>query len=206
MKYVAVRAVCTLLTIGSLCLPGLAAQSPSAEQAANGNGKETGVAVPAGYTIGAEDVLSVVFWRDEALSTQVVVRPDGMISVPLLNDVQAAGYTPEELGEVLVKAASKYIEDPTATVIVREINSRKVFIVGQVAKPGAFPLTGDMTVLQLIAQAGDVLEYANAKRISIVRKEENGERRYPFNYRDVLRGRNVDQNIPLQPGDTVIVP
>jgi polysaccharide biosynthesis/export protein len=182
------------------------ASAQATEPPANGNGSDAGVAIPAGYTIGPEDVLSVVFWRDEALSTEVVVRPDGMISIPLLNDVPAAGFTPEQLGAVLVKAASRYIADPTATVIVKEINSRKVFILGQVSRPGAFPLTGDMTVLQLIALAGDVLEYANSKRISIVRKEEDGERRYPFNYRDVLRGRNVAQNILLQPGDTVIVP
>jgi polysaccharide biosynthesis/export protein len=182
------------------------ASAQATEPPANGNGSDAGAAIPAGYTIGPEDVLSVVFWRDEAMSTEAVVRPDGMISVPLLNDVPAVGYTPEQLGEVLMRAATKYIEDPTATVIVREINSRKVFIVGQVAKPGAYPLTGDLNVLQLIALAGDVMEYADSRKITIVRTANGREVRLRFNYRDVLRGRNVEQNVSLQPGDTIIVP
>jgi len=172
-----------------------------------GNAAEASAAVvPAGYVIGAEDVLSVVFWGDKEFSADVVVRPDGKISLPLLKDVQAVGYTPEQLGDVVARAASKYVEQPTVTVIVREIRSRKVFIVGQVTKPGAFPLVADMTVVQLIALAGDVLEYADAKHVVIVRNEQGQERRFKFNYRDVLKGKNVQQNILLKPGDTVIVP
>ena len=99
-------------------------------------------------------MLSIVFWRDKDMSADVVVRPDGKISLPLLNDVQAAGLTPEQLRAQLVKAAAKFIEDPNATVVVKEIHSRKVFITGNVAKPGTFPLVGDMNVMQLIAMAG----------------------------------------------------
>ncbi len=163
-------------------------------------------ALPADYVIGAEDVLSVVFWREKEMSADVVVRPDGKISLPLLKDVQAAGYTPEQLTGVLVSAATKYVSQPNATVIVKEINSRKVFIVGQVAKPGGYPMTGNMTVLELIALSGDVLEFAKSKNMVVVRKQNDSEQRFKFNYKDVLKGKDVQQNILLKPGDTVIVP
>jgi len=177
--------------------------TPSAAERADGR---MAPPVPADYVIGPEDVLSIVFWREKDLSADVVVRPDGKISLPLLKDQQAAGLSPDQLTEALVKAASKYVSQPNATVMVKEINSRKVFVVGQVAKPGTFPLAGDMTVLQVIALAGDVLEYAKATKIVVVRQEGGAERRYKFNYRDVLKGKAVDQNIRLKPGDTIIVP
>jgi polysaccharide export outer membrane protein len=187
-------------------VPPLVAQ-PAAPAPSVANGAPTSVvSVPADYVIGAEDLLSVVFWRDKELSADVVVRPDGRISLPLLNDVYAVGFTPEQLAGELMKAASKYIEDPTASVIVKEIRSRKVFILGQVGKPGPYPLTSDMTVLQLIAIAGDILEYADAKNITVVRPENGREHRFKFNYRDVLKGKKIEQNIKLKPGDTVIVP
>jgi polysaccharide export outer membrane protein len=162
--------------------------------------------LPADYRIGPDDLLSIVFWREKDMSADVVVRPDGKISLPLLKDVQAAGYTPDQLTDALVQAASKYIGRPNATVVVKAINSRKVFVVGKVAKPGAFPLTSDMTVLQLIALAGDVLEYAKSKSVVVIRRADDGEHRFNFNYKDVLRGKNPEQNVLLKPGDTVIVP
>jgi polysaccharide biosynthesis/export protein len=168
--------------------------------------QETGVTLPEDYVIGAEDILTIVFWRDKELSAEVIVRPDGMISLPLLNDVPAAGLTPEQLRQALEKAATSFVKDPSAAVMVRAINSRKVFVVGEVGKPGSYPLTGDMNVLQLLAQAGGVLEFADAKNIVIVRKVAGKEQRLKFNYRDVLRGKNTQQNILLKPGDTVIVP
>jgi polysaccharide export outer membrane protein len=187
--------------------PAAAGQSARADgSAAVGSAHPLAATLPPDYVFGAEDVLSIVFWREKEMSADVVVRPDGKISLPLLKDVRAAGYTPDQLTGVVVSAASKYVSQPNATVIVKEINSRKVFIVGQVAKPGGFPLTGDMTVLQLIALAGDVLEYAKSKAIVVVRKENHREARYNFNYKNVLKGRNVEQNIVLKPGDTVIVP
>jgi polysaccharide export outer membrane protein len=156
--------------------------------------------------IGPEDVLSIVFWRDKELSSEVVVRPDGKISLPLLNDVPATGYTPEQLRGVIEKAASKYIADPNATVIVKAINSRKVHIIGNVGKPGTYPLASDMTVLQFIALAGGLQEYADAKGITIMRKEAGEDRTLKFNYKDVVKGKNLSQNVTLKPGDTVIVP
>ena len=117
-------------------------------------------------------MLSIVFWRDKDMSADVVVRPDGKISLPLLNDVQAAGLTPDQLRDQLTKAAAKFVEEPNATVVVKEIHSRKVFITGNVAKAGTYPLTGDMTVLQLIAVAGGLLEYADSKNIVVMRTED----------------------------------
>jgi polysaccharide biosynthesis/export protein len=136
----------------------------------------------------------------------VTVRPDGKISLPLLNDVHAAGYTPDQLRAVLVQAASKYVEEPNATVLVKEIHSRKVFITGNVSKPGIYPLSGEMNVLQLIAQAGGLLEYADAEKI-VVMRSDNGPAKYlTFNYKDVLKRKNIQQNVLLKPGDTIVVP
>jgi len=164
------------------------------------------VPLPAGYVIGAQDVLSIVFWRDKDMSADVVVRPDGKISLPLLNEVQAAGFTPEELRARLTEAATKYVEDPTATVVVKEIHSRNVYITGNVAKPATYPLVGDMNVLQLIALAGGLQEYADAKHIVVIRSEGGRQQYHKFNYKDVVRQKRTDQNILLKPGDTVVVP
>jgi polysaccharide export outer membrane protein len=195
-----------VLFIGVLSMTPTAAQQARAPEGVNGsNGAPAGVALPPGYVIGAEDVLSIVFWRDKEMSADVVVRPDGKISLPLVNDVQAAGYTPDQLRGHLLKAASKYIGDPNATVVVKAIHSRKVFVTGQVSKPGSYPLIGEMNVLQLIAHVGGLLEYADEKNILIVRNEGGQERRFKFNYKDVVKGKNVEQNINLKPGDTVIV-
>lgn len=166
-----------------------------------------GVALPPDYVIGPEDVLAVLFWREKDLSVeQVVVRPDGMITLPLLNDIRAAGLTPEELRETLAKAASRFVEDPNATVVVRQINSRKVFVTGQVGRPGAYPLLGPTTVLQAIAQAGGLLEYAKANDILVMRQVKGRTQTFRFRYKDVIRGKHLEQNIELKPGDTVVVP
>ena len=165
-----------------------------------------GVTPPTGYTIGPDDQLSIVYWREKDMSADVVVRPDGLISLPLLNDVQASGLTPEELRAAITKGATKFVEEPTVSVVVKAINSRKVFITGQVAKAGAYPLGGPTTVLHLIANAGGVNEYADKGKISIVRTEGGKTTRLGFNYEDVLKGKNLAQNIELKPGDTIIVP
>ena len=198
-----------LVLTGLLTGTVLAAQQPTAGGQRADNGGSTasaGVSLPAGYVIGPEDVLSIVFWRDKDMSAEVVVRPDGKISLPLLNDLTAAGHTPEQLRALLIKGASKYLEDPNATVVVKEIHSRKVFVTGQVGKPGSYPLIGDMNVLQMIAHVGGLLEYADTKNIVVMRTEGGTERRFKFNYKDVVKGKNVEQNIALKPGDTIIVP
>jgi polysaccharide export outer membrane protein len=205
MKVFVIRTSLALLGLLGLVQPA-AGQQAVAQAPENGKAvAPAGVPLPAGYVIGPEDMLAVVFWRDKELSADVVVRPDGKISVPLLNDVQAAGYTPEQLADVLVKAATKYIADPTATVIVKEIRSRKVYVLGEVGKPGTVPLIGEMNVLQLIATVGGLLEYADKENITIVRMENGKEQRFTFNYKDVVKGKKIEQNIMLKPGDTVVV-
>jgi polysaccharide export outer membrane protein len=161
---------------------------------------------PADYVIGLDDVLSVVFWRDKDMSADVAVRPDGQISLPLLNDVRAAGLTPAQLRDRLTEEAKRFVNEPNVSVVVRQINSRRVFITGQVGKPGPYQLTGPITVLQLIATAGGLLEYAHGKEIIVVRTENARQVSYRFNYNDVIARRNLRQNIALKPGDTVIVP
>lgn len=159
-----------------------------------------------GYVIGPEDVLSIVFWREKDMSAEVVVRPDGKVSLPLLNDIDAAGLTPDQLNDRLEATASKFFQDPTATVVVKEIHSRKVFITGNVAKSGSFPLMGDTSVLQLIALAGGVNEYTNSKNIKIMRSENGRTATFSFDYKAVIKQKHLEQNILLKPGDTVIVP
>ncbi len=182
------------------------APTPPAGAAAASRGVASAAAVPADYVIGPEDVLSVVYWRDKDMTTDVAVRPDGRISLPLLNDVQAAGLTPAQLRDRLMEVSKKYIEDPSITIVVKQINSRKVFITGEVNKPGPYPLVGPTTVLQLISIAGGLRDYADSKKILIVRNENGRPMSYLFNYKDVVSRKNLRQNIELKPGDTVIVP
>lgn len=190
------------------------AQGAPQTQAPNGNAAKppaganvpAGVTPPADYVIGPEDVLAVVFWREKDMSSEVAVRPDGMISLPLINEVKAAGLTPEQLREELTKAAGRFIEVPSVSVVVKAINSRKVFITGQVPKQGAHPLAAPTTVLQMLALAGGIHEFADAKNIRILRVENGKQVIYKFNYKDVSKGKNLQQNILLQPGDTIIVP
>ncbi len=164
------------------------------------------VAVPPEYVIGADDVMSVVFWRDKELSADVTVRPDGKISLPLLNEIQAAGLTPAQLKDRIAEEARKYVEDPTVTVEVKTINSRKVYITGEIRKPGTYPITGTTTVLQLISIAGGLGDYAKGEKITIVRYESGKMTSFRFNYKEVLNQQKLAQNIELKPGDTVLVP
>jgi polysaccharide export outer membrane protein len=159
-----------------------------------------------GYRIGPDDVLSIVFWRDKELSAEVTVRPDGKITLPLLNDVHAAGLTPEELRLVVVEGAQRFFEQPNAMVIVKEVRSRKVFITGYVEKPGPYDMTPSMTVMQLIATAGGLREFTKGKKILIMRNEGGSPVAFTFNYEQVSKQRNLRQNIELRPGDTVVVP
>jgi polysaccharide export outer membrane protein len=162
--------------------------------------------LPADFVIGPEDGLGVLFWHEPEMSGDVVVRPDGLITLPLIGDIRAAGLKPEALREEIQKAASRYLTEANVMVVVRQINSRRVFITGEVAKPGAYPLTGPRTVMQLIALAGGLNEYADANSITIMRIENGRQRSFQFRYKDVARGKALAQNITLQPGDTVVVP
>jgi len=166
----------------------------------------SGASVPVDYVIGPEDVLGVVVWKNAEMSGDVTVRPDGMVTLPLVGDVKAVGLTPSALRDVLTKAAAKYYENINLTVVVRQINSKKVFITGEVRAPGSQLLTGPRTVLQLIALAGGLTEYADAENITVMRSQGGKTVTFKFNYKDVSRGRKLDQNIDLVPGDTVVVP
>jgi len=159
-----------------------------------------------GYTLGPGDVLDVRFWGYEDLSAQAVVRPDGFISLPLLNDVEALGSTPGELADRVTALASAYVEEPAVTVIVREIHSRQVYITGEVATPGRYGLGAATTVLQLIALAGGLTEFADTDSIVVIRQTANGPENFRFDYRKVARLEDLSANIVLLPGDTVVVP
>jgi polysaccharide export outer membrane protein len=201
MKTLVLRAGGAIVLLGVMFSTASGGQAPAAS--ASPSSASPSSSIP-GYVIGPDDVLTVTFWRDQ-ISADVVVRPDGRISLPLLNDVQAAGYTPEGLARALEEAASKYITEPNAVVMVKETRSRKVFILGEVGTPGMVPLTANMNLLQLIAMAGGLLEHADKKNIIVIRTENGQEKRIKFNYNDVVNGKNVKQNIQLQPGDTVVV-
>lgn len=182
--------------------PATQPQNAAAPAAPRANDPE----VPPGYLIGTDDVLSIVFWKDKDMSADAQVRPDGKIALPLINEITAAGLTPEQLREKLTEESKKYMEDANITVVVRQINSRKVFITGEVNKPGPYPLTASTSVMQLIAMAGGLREYANSKKIVIMRTEKGRPTSLSFNYRDVTSGKNLQQNVELKPGDTVVVP
>ena len=184
-----------------------AEHSPAAAPAAPAAAPSTvSVDTPGDYVIGPEDVLGIVFWRDRDLSADVIVRPDGRVSLPLLNDIDVAGLTPDQVREKITEQAKRYVDEPTATVVVRQINSRKVFITGNVERPGTFPLLRNTSVLQLIALAGGLKEFAKAGDIVVVRNDDGRQLTFPFNYDDMKNRKNLTQNIALKPGDTVIVP
>jgi polysaccharide export outer membrane protein len=190
--------------------PGPPQSTPPTPPAAPPQTPPVGITPPADYVIGSEDVLTIFYWNEKNMSAEVVVRPDGKITLPLLNDIQATGLTPDELRQRIVEAASRYVETPAVTVSVKAINSRKAFITGMVNKPGAYSLTGPTTVLQLIALAGGLQEYADAENIVVVRASEkrpHGEpMSYRVNYKEIMRRNNLRQNIELKVGDTVVVP
>jgi len=197
-----------LLTVPSLVATRAGAQpsarTPSATSAPST--PTTEVSVTDDYVIGAEDVLGVQFWREPEMSGDVVVRPDGMITLPLLGDVKADGLKPNVLRDQVKAAAGRFLTDANVTVIVRQVNSRKVYITGQVAHPGAYSLASPRTVLQALAMAGGVTEYAESDNISIARTEGGKTKLFKFNYKNVSKGKGIEQNIQLQPGDTVMVP
>ena len=199
----------TLLGHGAVMAQSAPAQTPPPKVTAPASPPAApGISVPvdAGFTIGPQDVLGILVWHDQEVTGDVTVRPDGMISVPLIRDVKAAGLTPNELAETLQQSIREFITDAAVTVVVRQMNSRKVFITGEVARPGAYPLTSPTTVMQLIAIAGGLTEFAQAKSISIMRVEAGKTKSFSFDYRNVANGKKPEQNIVLKPGDTVVVP
>jgi polysaccharide export outer membrane protein len=195
-------------TLGSL----LAVGGWQAQEAAKRPGTQTEVvgqqhaapAVDASYRIGPQDVVRVDVWKETEISRSVPVRPDGKISLPLLNDVQAAGLTAMQLADSITEGLKKFINSPQVTVTVTEINSRRVYVTGEVTRPGAYPLLPNMTALQALTSGGGFTQFANLKKIYVLRNENGKQVKHPFNYKDVVNGRADD--FPLQPGDTIVVP
>jgi polysaccharide biosynthesis/export protein len=158
------------------------------------------------YAIGPEDELYVNVWKEPDISRTVPVRPDGKISLPLLNDVQASGLTPMQLGSEIKERLKKFISEPQVTIIITKINSQRVFLVGEVTRAGAYPLLANMNVLQALSSAGGFTQFANLKKIHVLRMENGKQISLPFRYKDVASGHHPEQNISLRPGDTIVVP
>jgi polysaccharide export outer membrane protein len=159
------------------------------------------------YIIGAEDVLNINVWKEPDVTRTVPVRPDGKISLPLIGDIMADGLTPKQLEANLAKALGAYIDSPQVTVTVSEVRSQKFNIVGEVGKPGTYALNGPMTVLDALAAAGGLRDFAKAKKIYILRVNRDGSRqKLAFNYKEVIKGEKLDQNVQLEPRDTIVVP
>jgi polysaccharide export outer membrane protein len=158
------------------------------------------------FIIGAQDVLDISVWKEPELTRVVPVRPDGKISLPLLNDVQAAGLTPLQLAAEISEGLKKFVTSPQVTVIVSLINSQRVYILGEVTRAGAYPMLPGMTVLQGLSSAGGFTLFANTKKIYVLRQENGKQQKLPFNYKEVLAGKHSEQNILLRAGDTIVVP
>lgn len=158
------------------------------------------------YVIGLGDVLEVFVWRNDVLSREVVVRPDGKISLPLLQDIQAEGLTVLEIKNELIKRYSKNLEHPRITVIVKQVKSYRVSVLGRVVKPGVYPITGDTTLVEAISMAGGFTEWANKKKITVITLEDGKEKKLSINYKAIASGDDPHQNISLKRGDTIIVP
>jgi polysaccharide export outer membrane protein len=158
------------------------------------------------YSIAPEDVLTIDVWKEPEISRTVPVRRDGKISLPLLNDLQAAGLTPTQLGSEIVEKLRATIVHPQVTVIVAQMSSLRIYILGQVTRGGAYPLVPHMTVMQALSIAGGFTPYANAKKIYVMRRENGADKIFHINYKDVINGRKTEQNIHLEPGDTIVVP
>jgi polysaccharide biosynthesis/export protein len=190
----------------ALASMALAQGAPVASAAPAAPDKNAPVAVAGpDYVIGPEDVLHIAVWKEADLTATLPVRPDGKISLPLLDDVQAAGLTPTQLGESITEKLKKFVADPRVTVVVTAINSKRIYLVGEVSHNGAVPMLPHMTVLQALSTAG-LSQFANTKRIYVLRTQNGKQEKLPVNYRKLVKGEAMEQNYQLQPGDTIVVP
>ena len=185
------------------------ASTPASSQKTDATSKTTSpvsTTTDAEYVIGPQDVVRIDVWKEPEMSRTIPVRPDGKISLPLLNDMQASGLTALQLGKAIHDALTKYVTNPEVTVTVTEINSRRVYLTGEVARAGAFPLLPNMTVLQALSSAGGFTQFAKLKNIYVLRNEGGKQVKFPFNYKEVVKGKNQEENILLQSGDVIVVP
>jgi len=213
MAFITKKALKLVLPVFLALFPGLAlAQTETANlRSIAGTGAKPDAPVThdndKDYVIGADDVLAINVWKEPELSRSVPVRPDGKATLPLIGDIVASGNTPKQLQANIERDLAKYISKPVVTVIVQEAKSHKFNIVGEVQKPGTYLLSGPMTVLDGIAQAGGFREWAKMKDIYVLRTGPNGAReRLSFNYKRVIKGDNAGQNVQLRTGDTIVVP
>lgn len=161
--------------------------------------------LPDSYVIGSADVLTVTVWKEPTLSGPVLVRPDGMISMPLLGDVQASGMTPLQLADLITTKLKKFVQDPNVSVVISAIHSKVVYLLGEVAKKGPVEMTSDMTLLEAISSAGGLTDFANTKKMYILRNESGTHQKIPVHYKEALKGDSA-LNLVLKPGDTIVVP
>jgi len=211
MKSTWKAAVAALVLISSIALakdaPAQAASNSTSDKTAADKAMIAASASQAGpdYVIGPEDVLHISVWKETELTTTLPVRPDGKISLPLLDDVQASGLTPKQLAASVTEKLKKYIADPHVTVVVNQINSKRIYLVGEVLHVGAMAMLPNMTVLQALSSAG-LNQFANTKRIYVLRTENGRQQKLPVDYRRLVKGEQIEQNYVLQPGDTIVVP
>ncbi len=183
----------------------MAAAFASSTQAATASSRNANTGES--YIIGDDDVLSISVWKEPDLSKQIPVRSDGKISLPLMGEVQAAGQTPSQLEQEITAKLRSYITDPQVTVIVQQINSQKFNILGQVMKPGSYPITAGATIVDAIATAGGFKDFAKKKSIYVLRQTPGGKQlRIAFNYEAFIKGKDTSKNITLKPHDTIVVP
>jgi polysaccharide export outer membrane protein len=201
------RLLIALLAVCPLSVPAMALQIPSADTSIADAAHATAKAHDTSYIIGNSDVLAITVWKEPEISRSIPVRPDGKISLPLVGELQATGRTPLQLEQEISGKLKSYITNPDVTVIVQQINSEKFNVLGRVAKPGSYPLTTSTTVLDALATAGGFMDFAKQKGVYILRRSPGGSQtRLNFNYKDVIKGKHLEQNVKLEPGDTVIVP
>ena len=181
----------------------LLALSPLAAITAEAQGSRE---IPEEYTIGPEDVLEISVWKEPDLQRQVLVRPDGNISFPLAGDVQAAGETPEQVQGAITEKLRRYIPDPVVTVTVVTIGANKIYVIGQVNSPGEFVIGRYVDIMQALTLAGGLTPFARENKIKVLRRAGGKEIVFPFRYADIKKGKNIQQNIILKGGDTVVVP
>ena len=193
-------------TPGDTSLPAQASANLAQANLAQANLAQANLAqVTSDYVMGDQDVIQVTVWREPTLSGNLVVRPDGMVSVPLLGDVKAAGLTPMALGKNLSERLTQYIKDPLVTVTVVAVNSTKIYLIGEIARPGPLVLSPGMTLLQAISSAGGLTPYANEKHIYILRGTTGKQKKIPFNYKKAVN-KGDQQGINLAAGDTIVIP
>lgn len=189
--------------------PAPAGSDPAAPSgpAASSTDAQRDHGVPEGYLIGAGDVLQIVVWKEpDASVPSVVVRPDGKIALPLVKEVEVAGLTPIEAERRLTERLTKLIVGADVTVIVTQVNSKKIYVIGAVKKEGPIPIKYRMTILQALTEAGGITDFAKRKKIYVLRTENGRQYRLPFNYEEVIRGERIEQNISVMPDDTIVVP